>query len=82
MSLEKVEGFSSLRKDTANGGVVNVDSQTYQNYKTQRILAKQKFEESKNTQQTVASLQTEINTIKSDMNDIKEILIKLLEKGK
>lgn len=82
MSLEKVEGFSSLRKDTTTGGVINVDSQTYQNYKTQKILARQKFEETKTTHETVASLQTEINSIKSDMNDIKEILIKLLEKGK
>lgn len=82
MSLQKVEGFSSLRKDTTTGGVINVDSQTYQNYKTQKILARQKFEENKATHETVATLQNEINTLKSDMGDIKELLIKLIEKGK
>lgn len=81
MSLEKVEGFSSLRKDTASGGVVNVDSQTFKNYKSQRMAAMQKFEENKATIQTVSSLKEEINSLKSDLSDIKQILVKLIEKG-
>ncbi len=82
MSLEKVEGFASLRKDTANGGVVNIDKQTYENYKIQKIIAMQRAEETKIAIQSVSCLQTEINTLKSDLNDIKSILVKLLEKGK
>lgn len=82
MSLEKVEGFASLRKDTSNGGVVNVDRQTYENYRIQKMIALQRTEETKVATQTVSALQSEINNLKTDLNDIKSILVKLLEKGK
>lgn len=82
MSLEKVEGFASLRKDTSNGGVVNVDKQTYENYRIQKMIALQRTEETKVATQTVSALQSEINNLKTDLNDIKSILVKLLEKGK
>jgi hypothetical protein len=82
MSLEKVEGYSSLRKDTANGGVVNVDKKSFESYKAQRLFALQKNEEVKHTFNSVAKLETEINNIKSDMQDIKVMLLTLLEKGK
>lgn len=82
MSLEKVEGYSHLMKDTSNGGVVNVDAKSFQAYKTQRLFALQKREENKHTVHSVARLETEINNIKSDMQDIKLMLQTLLEKGK
>ena len=82
MSLEKVEGYSSLRKDTTNGGVINVDKKSFEAYKNQRLFALQKQEESKNTVSAVAKLESEINNIKSDMQDIKLMLQSLLEKGK
>jgi hypothetical protein len=82
MSLEKVEGYSSLRKDTANGGVVNVDKKSFESYKNQRLFALQKNEETKHTVSSVAKLETEINNIKGDMVEIKLMLQMLLEKGK
>ncbi len=82
MSLEKIEGYSALRKDTANGGVVNVDSKSFQSYKNQRLFAIQKQQELKSTVTTVEKLESEINNIKSDMQDIKLMLQTLLEKGK
>jgi hypothetical protein len=82
MSLEKVDGFASLRKDTANGGVVNVDKKTYEGYKVQRMIALQKHEEAKHNSESITNLQTQLNTLKSDINDIKSLLINLLEKGK
>ena len=82
MTLQKVEGYSSLRKDTANGGVVNVDKKSFDSYKTQRLFALQKNEENKHTVDSVARLETEINNIKGDMQDIKVMLQTLLEKGK
>lgn len=82
MSLEKVDGFVSLRKDTTNGGVVNVDKKTYEGYKVQRMIALQKHEESKHNSESITNLQTQLNTLKSDINDIKTLLINLLEKGK
>lgn len=82
MSLEKVEGYSSLRKDTANGGVVNVDKKSFESYKNQRLFALQKSQEVKHTVSSVAKLENEINNIKSDMQDIKQLLLTLIEKGK
>ena len=82
MTLQKVEGYSSLRKDTANGGVVNVDEKSFDTYKNQRLFALQKHEESKQAVDSVTRLETEINNIKSDMQDIKLLLLSLLEKGK
>lgn len=82
MSLEKVEGYSNLRKDVANGGVINVDKKSFESYKTQRLFALQKSEETKHTIGSVAKLETEINNIKCDMQDIKMMLQSLLEKGK
>ena len=82
MSLEKVEGYSSLRKDTTNGGVVNVDSKSFEAYKNKRLIALQKNAETEQTMDSVSRLQSEINTIKGDMQDIKLMLQTLLEKGK
>ncbi len=82
MSLEKVEGYSHLRKDTSSGGVVNVDKKSIESYKNQRLFALQKSEESKRAISSVATLEAEINNIKSDMQSIKLMLQALLEKGK
>lgn len=82
MSLEKVEGYNNLRKDTSSGGVVNVDTKSFSAYKSQRLFALQRTEEAKHAVNSVAVLETEINNIKSDMQDIKLLLQTLLEKGK
>ena len=81
MSLAQIEGFSSLRKDTANGGVVNVDTKMYENHKAQKMLALRNMQQQKSAQDTMSSLQSEINMIKNDMNEIRSMLIQLLEKG-
>jgi hypothetical protein len=82
MSFEKVEGYSALRKDTVNGGVVNVDSKSFEAYKNKKLFALQKNAQEEQTVSAVSKLQTEINNIKSDMQDIKVMLQTLLEKGK
>lgn len=82
MTLQKVEGFSSLRKDTANGGVVNVDKKTYEGYKMKKLVALQKMQETINTNEQVVNLEGEINTLKSELSEIKSLLLNLLEKGK
>jgi hypothetical protein len=82
MTLVNVEGFSNLKKDSASGGVVNVDAKSYKSYKASKALALQKYEEQIHTQHNVTMLQEEINTMKSDLNDIKSILLQILEKGK
>lgn len=81
MNLANIEGFSNLRKDTANGGVVNVDSKAYEAHKLKKMTAIRNIQQQKSTQEAVSHLQGEINTIKSDLNDIRCMLIQLLEKG-
>ena len=82
MTLVNVEGFSNLKKDSASGGVVNVDAKSYKSYMASKTVALQKYEEQVHTQHNVSVLQEEINTMKSDLNDIKSILLQILEKGK
>jgi hypothetical protein len=81
MSLAKVEGFSNLRKDTSNGGVVNVDKGAYQAHLARKRVNASKALQEQAMQDKVASLQNEINTIKSDVSDIKDLLMQLLQKG-
>lgn len=82
MSLEKVEGFSQYKKDTTNGGVINTDKRSFDNYKLAKMRALSKANEQSYLQDTVNNLQGEINNMKSDLSDIKSILTQLLEKGK
>lgn len=82
MSLIKVEGFNQLRKDTSSGGVVNTDKRSYENYKNSQLYALQKSTEQKQTVESIHNLQSEINSLKSDLSDIKNILVQLIEKGK
>jgi hypothetical protein len=82
MTLLNVEGYSNLKKDSATGGVVNVDGKSYKSYLANKTLAMQKYEEQIHTQHNVSVMQEEINTMKSDLNEIKSILLQILEKGK
>lgn len=81
MSLAQVEGFSSLRKDTASGGVINVDKRSYEAHRAQKIAAIRNINQQKAAQESVEKLQNEINTIKTDLVDIRTMLAQLLQKG-
>ena len=81
MNLVSIEGYSNLKKDTTSGGVVNVDKRGYQAYQSNRIKALQKVQEQKQAQEEVVGLQNEINTMKGEISEIKNLLLKLLEKG-
>ena len=80
MSLVKVEGYSNFRKDTSEGGVVNVDKSAYSNYLITRNAARMKAQELESTKQSVANITDEINSIKSDISDIKNILLTMINK--
>lgn len=79
--LLKVEGFSSLRKDPSSGGVVNVDKKSFEAHKLQKTIAQQKYLQQKTSEENISGMQMEINTIKSDIQDIRSMLIELLKKG-
>lgn len=81
MSLVGVEGYNNLMKDTSSGGVVNTDKRSYQNYLKTKEIAQRNVMQQQATQETVADIQNEINTIKGDLNNIKGLLEQLLQKG-
>lgn len=79
--LAKVEGYSNLRKDLSSGGVINIDASGYQAHKTAKRNMMVQIQEKKQLQDSVASLEGEINNIKDELSDIKVLLTKILNKG-
>jgi len=62
----KVEGHTSLVRDSESSAIVSTDTNAWSLYKLRKENYKKQVEE--------------INNIKSDMNDIKQILNQLVEK--
>ena len=62
----KVEGHSSLMRDSESSAIVSTDTNAWSLYKLRKENYKKQVEE--------------INNIKSDMNDIKQILNQLVER--
>lgn len=81
MTLAKVEGFYSLKKDTVNGGVINTDVTSYESYQLSKRLANRNIQQQQETHTAVSDLQNQINTIKGDLSDIRTMLVQLLQKG-
>lgn len=69
----KIEGHSDLLRDKHSGGIVNTNTVDYQKY---MMVQKAKLSEKIKIQ----TMCDEINTLKEDMNEIKQMLIKVLEK--
>lgn len=78
--LLNIEGYSQYKKDSTAGGVVNVDKRSYDNYIATRNILRQQKVEREITKETVETLAVEINNIKEDMKDIKNILMALINK--
>ena len=81
MSLVSIEGYSSLKKDTATGGVVNADSNAYKRYMIKKAAALKNIQQQKSTQESVDRLQEQINNIEGDLQDIRTMLLQLIQKG-
>ena len=81
-TLEKVEGFSSLMKDTSSGGVINVDKAAYKSYIVSKQIEQRKLAERKVQSEQIQSMQEEINSIKDDISEVKQMLLALINKGK
>jgi len=67
MALEKVKDYTHLRKDSSNGGIVNVDNAAYHAYKKQKSLL-----------ENAETLKSEINSMKRDIEEIKDLLYKIV----
>ena len=72
MSYIKVEGHTSLVRETNSNGIVNTDRSAYQVYM-------QRVKEAKQSNNDLRYAVREINNLKSELSEIKELLGKLVK---
>ena len=73
MSQVKVEHHPELRRDEWSKGITKVDNDAYNNYMQGALTRKQKAK-------TLEENTKEINNLKEDMSEVKDMLRQLLSK--
>jgi hypothetical protein len=73
LSKVKVNNYPDLKKDLVNGGVVNSNIDSFEYYKERRAKALKEISEKD-------AMKEEINTMRSELSDIKDMLKLLLDK--
>ena len=73
MSQVKVEHYPELRRDEWSKGITNVDNTAYNNYMNGALTRKQRAK-------TLEENSKEINNLKEDMSEVKDMLRQLLSK--
>ena len=73
MSQVKVEHHPELRRDEWSKGITNVDNDAYTNYMNGALARK-------NRNQTLEENTKEINNLKQDLSEVKDMLRQLLNK--
>ena len=73
MSEVKVEHYPELRRNEYRKGITNVDNDAYTNYMNGALARK-------NRNQTLEENTKEINNLKQDMSEVKDMLRQLLSK--
>jgi hypothetical protein len=74
MSELKVEGHSDLVKDTDSKAIVNKDKTGYEVY--MRKVSTRKLE-----RETVRGIVREVNELREDFKEIKNLLVKMVDKN-
>lgn len=75
MNYHGVTGHSNIVRDPNTNSIVNVDHYGYEQY-----IAKRKSQNKKN--QKIHNVEQEIATMKSDINEIKQLLMEILNGSK
>jgi hypothetical protein len=75
MKYIKVKGYDDLIRDGETGAILNVNTHGYENYIKMREI-KQKEEK------RVSNLEKQIDTLKGDLNEIKNLLKELVNGSK
>ena len=70
----KVQGYSSLVRDTRTNAVINKDKNAYS-------IAKRRAEEAQRQRDEIRGATREINNLKCEMHEIKSMLKTLLDKN-
>jgi hypothetical protein len=68
----KVVGADSLVRDISTGAIINNSTSDFDNYQKQQALAQ-------NRRDQILQQEIDINNIKSDLMDIKQILLSMIE---
>ena len=78
--LQKVEGYSSLRKDLSSGGVINIDQAAYNAHQAAKKIALKNLADKKAAEESIATMREEINNMKQDINELKTLMQRILDK--
>lgn len=70
----KVKGKESLVRDLSSGAIINTNASEYQDYLKKRNATRQLRED-------LDKQSKEINNIKNDIGEIKELLVRLINKS-
>ena len=70
----KVQGYSNLVRDTRSNAIVNKDKNAYN-------IAKRRAEEAQRQRDEIRGATREINNIKCEMHEIKDMLKTLLDRN-
>ena len=73
MARLKVEGFDSLIRDTSSNAVINSSTSEYRIYMSRYKAREKQSDELRNACK-------EINSLKSELREIKSLIVKVLEK--
>ena len=68
----KVEGHSDLARDESSNAIVNTNKSAY-------LMAKKRADEAQRQRDEIRQTARELNSLKSEMHEIKNMLLKLVE---
>ena len=68
----KVEGHSDLVRDESSNAIVNTNKSAY-------LIAKKRADEAQRQRDEIRQTARELNSLKSEMHEIKNMLLKLVE---
>jgi len=82
MQYVQIQDSNSLVRDMSSGAVINTNRDEYLSYMS-KVNAQNKLKETlNNNNEEIQVLKTEINSMKEDLSDIKNMLLSLIDKGK
>lgn len=73
MQYLKVQGHNGLVRDTSSGAIINTNRTEYEEYMQRVRLAEEK-------DQLISQHTNEINNMKNELREIKDLLIRLVNK--
>jgi hypothetical protein len=78
MKYHKVKQHEELLRDPHSKAVINTDHRAYMKHLQEKRIA----EETRMTSERVASVESDINMLKEDMADIKQLLMQVVSQTK